>query len=306
MENVVIIGSGPAGYTAAIYCARADLKPVVIAGQLPGGQLVQTTDIENYPGFPDAVGGVDLMMNFQKQAERFGTEVIYDSVESADFKDKGPHKVKLGNGNEIESRAVIIATGASPKWLGLEDEKRLQSKGVSSCATCDGAFYRDVPVVVVGGGDSAMEEAGFLTKFASKVYVIHRRDKLRASKIMADRALNNKKIEFVWNSVVTAISGKDEVESVTVKNVKTEEEDEISCKAYFAALGHIPATEKFKNINKDEKGYILLEKATSETNLEGVFAAGDCVDGVYQQAVTAAGMGCRAALDVEKWLEANF
>jgi thioredoxin reductase (NADPH) len=305
MEKVVIVGSGPAGYTAAIYCARADLKPIVITGQLPGGQLTQTTDIENFPGFPDAINGYELMTNMQSQAEKFGTEIKYDSVEKTLFKNGGPQKIILGSGEEIEAETVIIATGASPRWLGIEDEKRLQAKGVSACATCDGAFYRDVPVVVVGGGDSAMEEAVFLTKFASKVFVIHRRDKLRASKIMADRALANKKIEIVWDSVVTGISGNDEVESVQVKNIKTENESTIECKAYFAALGHIPATAKFDGIEKDEKGFVVLNDLSSKTNIDGVFAAGDCADDTYQQAITAAGMGCKAALDVEKWLEAK-
>jgi thioredoxin reductase (NADPH) len=305
MEKVVIIGSGPAGYTAAIYCARADLKPVVITGQLPGGQLTQTTDIENFPGFPDAINGYELMTNMQSQAEKFGTEIKYDSVEKTIFKDGGPQKIILGSGEEIESETVIIATGASPRWLGIEDEKRLQAKGVSACATCDGAFYRDVPVVVVGGGDSAMEEAVFLTKFASRVFVIHRRDKLRASKIMADRALANEKIEFVWDSVVTTISGENEVDSVQVKNLKTDKESTIECKGYFAALGHIPATSKFDGIEKDGKGFVVLNNLSSKTNIDGVFAAGDCADDTYQQAITAAGMGCKAALDVEKWLEAK-
>ena len=305
MENVVIIGSGPAGYTAAIYCARADLKPVLITGQLPGGQLTQTTDIENFPGFPNAINGFELMTNMQNQSEKFGTEIKYDSVEEVNFVNGGPHQIKLGSGEILKSKTVIIATGASPRWLGLEDEKRLQAKGVSACATCDGAFYRGVPVVVVGGGDSAMEEATFLTKFASKVYVVHRRDKLRASKIMADRALANEKIEFVWNSVVTAIKGENEVEKVTVKNVKTDIETDIECKAYFAALGHIPATQKFTNIAKSDKGFILFKDSSSKTNIDGVFASGDCADEVYQQAITAAGMGCKAAIDAEKWLEAH-
>ena len=305
MKKVVIIGSGPAGYTAAIYCARADLNPVVITGQLPGGQLTQTTDIENFPGFPDAINGFELMTNLQNQAEKFGTEIKYDSVEKTEFKDGGPHKITLGSGEIIDSETVIIATGASPRWLGLDDEKRLQAKGVSACATCDGAFYRDVPVVLVGGGDSAMEEAMFLTKFASKVFVIHRRDKLRASKIMADRAFANDKIEFVWNSIVTGISGINEVESVQVKNIITEKESNIECKGYFAALGHVPATDKFDKIDKDEKGFVILKEKSSQTNINGVFAAGDCADDIYQQAITAAGMGCKAAIDVEKWLEAK-
>ena len=305
MKKVVIIGSGPAGYTAAIYCGRADLNPIIVTGQLPGGQLTQTTDIENFPGFPGAINGYELMTNMQEQAEKFGTVIKYDSVAKTLFQEGGPHKIILGSGEEVEAETVIIATGASPRWLGIEDEIRLQAKGVSACATCDGAFYRDVPVVVVGGGDSAMEEATFLTKFASKVYVIHRRDKLRASKVMAERALANEKIEFVWDSVVTGIVGENEVEAVQVKNIKTENKTTIECKGYFAALGHIPATDKFDGIEKDKKGFLVLKDNSSKTNIDGVFAAGDCADDTYQQAITAAGMGCKAALDVEKWLEAK-
>ena len=303
MENVVIIGSGPAGFTAAIYCARANLKPVVVSGKLPGGQLTQTTDIENFPGFPEPVNGFELMTKMQKQAERFGTKVVYDSAKSISLNNSGPHTVVLENGDELVSKGIIIATGASPRWLGLESEKRLLAKGVSACATCDGAFFKDVPVVVVGGGDTAVEEAIFLTKFASQVYIIHRRDKLRASKIMGDRAIQNPKITIIWDSVVADILGKDEVESVKTKNVKTDKESTIECKAYFAALGHIPSTQIFADVKKDELGYIELKDKSSFTNVEGVFAAGDCADKTYKQAVTAAGMGCRAAIDIERWLE---
>jgi thioredoxin reductase (NADPH) len=305
MENVIIIGSGPAGYTAAIYSARANLKPIVFAGTLPGGQLTQTTDIENFPGFQDAINGFELMYNLQKQAERFGTVVKNDSITAVSFKDGGPQEVTLNSGETITAATVIIATGASPRWLGLESEQRLLTKGVTACATCDGAFYKDLPVVVLGGGDTAVEEAVFLTRFASSVTIIHRRDKLRASVIMAERAINNPKITIAWDTVVTDIIGENEVEGVKVKNVKTEEESVIECKGYFAALGHIPATEVFKDcIDRDDQGYILLKGQNSSTNIDGVFAAGDCVDHVYRQAITAAGMGCMAAIDAERWLEA--
>lgn len=306
MENIIIIGSGPAGYTAAIYSARANLKPIVLAGNLPGGQLTQTTDIENFPGFQNPINGFELMFNMQKQAEHFGSEVRNDLAVAVSFKNSGPQEITLASGETLTSKAVIIATGASPRWLGLESEKRLLTKGVTACATCDGAFYKDVPVVVVGGGDTAVEEAVFLTRFASSVTIIHRRDKLRASVIMAERAFNNPKISIVWDTVVSDIIGEAEVEGVKVKNVKTGEESVIKCKGYFAALGHIPATEIFKGfIDINEMGYILLKGNSSYTNIEGVFAAGDCADHVYRQAVTAAGMGCRAAIDAERWLEAQ-
>jgi thioredoxin reductase (NADPH) len=303
MENIVIVGSGAAGFTAAIYASRADLNPLVIAGELPGGLLTQTTDVENYPGFPEAINGYELMMKFQKQAERFGARINNNTVVETELKEGGPHKLKLSSGETIETKALIIATGASPRWLGLESEERLKNKGVSACATCDGAFYRDVPVVVVGGGDTAMEEAMFLTKFASKVIVVHRRDELRASKIMGDRAQENPKIEFLWSHQVTEILGKDEVEGVKVKSLKDDSEQTVEAKGFFAALGHIPNTKIFSNfINTNESGFIQLKKDTSYTNIEGVFAAGDCADHVYRQAITAAGMGCRAAIDAERWL----
>jgi len=305
MENIIIVGSGPAGYTAAIYTARANLKPIVLAGNLPGGQLTQTTDIENFPGFQDAVNGFELMYNMQKQAESFGADIRNDSVTAVSFKDGGLQEVTLNSGETLSAKTVIIATGASPRWLGLDSEKRLMTKGVTACATCDGAFYKDVPVVVVGGGDTAVEEAVFLTRFASSVTIIHRRDKLRASVIMAERAINNPKINIAWDTVVIDIIGKDEVEGVKVQNVKTKEESVIKCEGYFAALGHIPATEVFKKfIDRDNQGYIILKEKNSLTNIDGVFAAGDCVDHVYRQAVTAAGMGCMAAIDAERWLEA--
>ena len=304
MENVIIIGSGPAGLTAAIYLARAELKPTLLAGTLPGGQLTQTTDIENFPGFIDPVSGFELMFNMQKQAENFGTKILNDTVTSVAFSDGGIQEITLGSGETLKAKAVIIATGASPRWLGLDSEQRLMNKGVTACATCDGAFYKDVPVVVIGGGDTAMEEAIFLTRFASKVTVIHRRDKLRASKIMAERAINNPKIEIVWDSVVEEVLGENAVEGVRVKNVKSGEVSTIECQGYFAALGHVPATQVFKDfIETDEHGYIDLKTSSSRTNIQGVFAAGDCADSVYRQAISAAGMGCRAAIDTERYLE---
>jgi thioredoxin reductase (NADPH) len=304
MENVVIIGSGPAGLTAAIYAARALLNPMIISGTTPGGQLTQTSDIENYPGFSEPIGGFDLMTTFQKQAERFGTRTVFDNVSSVKFASGGPHEINLGGGGKIQTRAVIIATGASPMWLGIESEKRLMAKGVSACATCDGAFYRNVPVVVVGGGDTAMEEAIFLTRFASRVVVVHRRDELRASKIMADRAMKNPKISFEWSSAVEEITGQNEVDGVILKNLKSGEKKKIQCKGFFVALGHKPNTEIFKGlIEMNDTGYIVLKQDRSYTSVEGVFSAGDCADHVYRQAVTAAGMGCKAAIDVERWLE---
>ncbi len=306
MENVVIIGSGPAGLTAAIYAARALLNPLVISGSTPGGQLTQTSDIENYPGFNEPVGGFELMTTFQKQAERFGTRTVYDNVSSVKLVSGGPHEINLGGGDKIQARALIIATGASPMWLGIESEKRLMAKGVSACATCDGAFYRNVPVVVVGGGDTAMEEAIFLTRFASKVVVVHRRDELRASKIMADRAMKNPKISFEWSSAVEEITGQNEVDGAILKNLKSGEKKRIECKGFFAALGHKPNTEIFKGlIEMNDVGYIVLKQDRSYTSVEGVFSAGDCADHVYRQAVTAAGMGCKAAIDVERWLESG-
>ncbi|MFA6291786.1 MAG: thioredoxin-disulfide reductase [Victivallales bacterium] len=306
MENVVIIGSGPAGLTAAIYSARALLNPMVIAGTTPGGQLTETSDIENYPGFEDPVGGFELMTAFQKQAERFGARTVYDNVSSVNLTPGGPHEIVLAGGDKIQTRALIIATGASPMWLGMESEKRLMAKGVSACATCDGAFYRNVPVVVVGGGDTAMEEAVFLTRFASRVTVVHRRDELRASKIMAERAIKNPKISFEWSSAVEEITGQNEVEGVILKNLKTGEKKKIDCKGFFAALGHKPNTEIFKGlIEMNDIGYIVLKEERSYTSVEGVFAGGDCADHVYRQAVTAAGMGCKAAIDAERWLESK-
>lgn len=304
MRNLIIVGSGPAGLTAALYAGRAGLNPLVVSGPLPGGLLTQTTDVENYPGFPEAVNGYELMMKMQEQAGRFNVDFQSDAVESAELAMGGPHRLHLSSGETLECRALIIAAGSSPRWLGLESEEAFKGRGVSACATCDGAFYRGLPVAVIGGGDSAMEEALFLTRFASEVTVIHRRDKLRASKIMAERAEKNPKIHFVWNSAVTEIFGKDDVDGIRVKNVATGEERTLACKGVFVALGHVPSTKAFAGqLNMDESGYIELHNNTSYTSVEGVFAAGDCADKRYRQAITAAGMGARAAIDAERWLE---
>jgi len=306
METLIIVGNGPAGCTAAVYAARARLEPLVLSGPLPGGQLTQTTDIENYPGFPEAVNGFELMTLLQRQAERFGARFVHGAVKATALQPRGPQQLTLADDTVLAARAVIVATGAAPRWLGLPAEERLKGKGVTACATCDGAFYRDVPVVVLGGGDTAMEEAIFLTRFASKVTVIHRRDQLRASKIMADRAQANPKIAFAWNSVVEDILGTDAVTGVRLRNVKDNTLTDIPCQGYFAALGHVPSTAAFRGqLAMDEAGYIRLDAGSSRTSVDGVFAAGDCADHVYRQAITAAGMGCRAAIDAERWLEAN-
>lgn len=305
-EKLVIVGSGPAGYTAAIYAARANLNPLLYSGMLPGGLLTQTTEVENFPGFPEGVQGFDLVTAMQAQAERFGTRIEYDAVEKFELTDGGIQKLILPSGDVVETEALIIATGASPRYLGLPNEERLRNHGVSACATCDGAFFKDVPVVVIGGGDSAMEEATFLTRFASKVYVVHRRDELRASPIMAERARTNPKIEFVWSSVVEDILGQESVEGIRVKSLKTGATSEIACKGYFAALGHIPNTAPFKEfIQLDEHGFVVLSGDSSRTTLAGVFAAGDCADPHYRQAITAAGMGCKAGMDAERYLESK-
>ena len=306
MEKLVIIGSGAAGLTAAIYASRSNLEPVVISGIMPGGLLTQTSDVENYPGFPEAINGFELMMKFQEQAERFGTRIMNENVSKVEFSAGGTQKIFLSSGDTVEAAAVIIATGASPRWMDLESEQRLKNKGVSACATCDGAFFRGMEVVVIGGGDTAMEEALFLTNFATQVTVIHRRNELRASKIMADRALAHPKIKFVWNSVVTEVLGQNEVEGVKVQDVINNTSSTIPCKGYFAALGHVPNTQLFKEfIELNEAGYIKLLGSSSYTTLEGVFAAGDCADHVYRQAITAAGMGCKAAIDAERWLSSR-
>jgi thioredoxin reductase (NADPH) len=299
-EKLLIIGSGPAGLTAAIYAARADLEPLMIEGFERGGQLMITTDVENYPGFPDGVMGPDLMEQFRKQAERFGTRMISSNVTRVDFSER-PFRVWVDK-DEYQADAVIISTGASARWLGIPGEERLRGYGVSACATCDGFFFRDREIVVVGGGDSAMEEALFLTKFASKVTVIHRRDEFRASKIMAQRVIDHDKIEILWDTVPEEVLGDSTVTGVKVRNVKTDEIHEIAAEGFFVAIGHDPNTAIFKGqVDLDDEGYVIADG--TRTSVGGVFAGGDVVDKVYRQAITAAGMGCAAALDAERWLE---
>ena len=303
IRNVIIIGSGPAGLTAAIYASRADMRPLVIEGPQPGGQLTITTEVDNYPGFPDGVNGPELVMEMHKQAERFGTEFISDVVTSVDLS-KRPFVVRIGDVS-YKSKTLIISTGASAKWLGIESEKKLMGSGVSGCATCDGFFFKGKEVVVAGGGDTAVEEAIFLTKFATKVSLIHRRDQLRASRIMQEKALKNEKISFIWDSVVDKILGEDvgHVTGVRIKNVKSGSITDFHCNGVFIAIGHTPNTKIFEGLLElDEKGYIILKQRTY-TSVEGVFAAGDVADPVYRQAVTAAGMGCMAAIDAERFLE---
>lgn len=303
-EKVVIIGNGPAGATAAIYTARAGLDPVVFAGAVPGGLLTRTSEVENFPGFPNGIQGFDLVSAMQEQAERFGARVEYEKILKAELSDGGVQKLYTESGEIIEARALIIASGAMPRTLGLEAETRLAGKGVSYCAVCDGSFFKDRAVVVAGGGDSAMEEALYLTRFASKVYLVHRRDRFRASKAMVDRVLKNPKIEVILNSTVKKIFGENHVERVRIADNATLMLRDIECYGFFAALGYIPDTELFKGqLELDEAGYIKLRDHTAETSLAGVFAAGDCADPRYRQAVTAAGMGCRAAIDAEEYLE---
>jgi thioredoxin reductase (NADPH) len=300
-RRVVIVGSGPAGYTAAIYAARAELEPVVIAGLQFGGQLMLTTDVENYPGFPEGVTGPEMMEMFQKQAERFGAKVILEDATAIDMSER-PFRVRTAE-HSFSADALILATGASARWLGLESEQRLQNRGVSACATCDGALYRNKPMAVVGGGDTALEEALFLTRFATKVSVIHRRDELRASRIMQDRAKKHEKIEFVWDSVVDEVLGDDFVTGVRIRNVETDEKSELPVEALFVAIGHKPNTELFAGqLELDGVGYVKVEPGTTRTSVEGVFACGDAMDPTYRQAVTAAGTGCMAAIDSERWL----
>lgn len=304
VEKVIIIGSGPAGLTAAIYASRALLEPLMIEGEEAGGQLMTTTDVENFPGFPEGIMGPDLMERTRKQAERFGTRFLTKNVTKVDFSVR-PFKIWVGE-ELFLAQSVIVSTGASAKYLGLENERRLIGRGVSACATCDAAFFRDVKVAVVGGGDSAMEEANFLTRFASKVYVIHRRDEFRASKIMVDRLLSNPKVEVIWNTVVEDVLGENMVESLNLKNVKTGESSSLKVDGFFLAIGHKPNTDLFKDyLETDEVGYLRTFGESTKTSLDGVFAAGDVADNVYRQAITAAGTGCRAALDAERWLEAQ-
>lgn len=302
IRNVIIIGSGPAGLTAAIYAARADLKPLLIEGPQPGGQLTITTDVENYPGFPEGINGPQLVMDMRKQAERFGTEFVYGEITSVDFS-RQPFVVQSGD-KTFSSQTVIIATGASARWIGLEAEKKLMGSGVSGCATCDGFFFKGKEIAVVGGGDTALEEAAFLTRFASKVSIIHRRDQFRASKAMQEKVFNNNKISIVWDSVVDEILGVEEgrVKGLRLKNVKNGSVTELPCEGVFIAIGHTPNTKVFQgHIELDDQGYIKLKDHTS-TNITGVFAAGDVADPHYRQAITAAGMGCMAAIDAERFL----
>jgi len=318
-EKVTIIGSGPAGWTAAIYAARADLKPVVYEGQpkrigamneVPGGQLMFTTEVENYPGFPEGINGPEMMMQFRAQAQRFGVRIVTRDIVRVDFS-RRPLRLWDDAGEPIESHAVIVATGARANWLGLENEQRLAQSGggVSACAICDGALpiYRGKELAVVGGGDAAMEEATYLSKFASKVYVIHRRDQFRASKVMQDRVLSNPKIQVVWNAVVVDVLGKDRIEAVRLRDVRTEQERDVPVGGLFVAIGHTPTTQFLNGqLELDAKGYVRLKDPyRTTTSVEGVFAAGDVVDAVYRQAVTAAGMGCKAAIDAERWLAAR-
>jgi thioredoxin reductase (NADPH) len=304
LREVIIIGGAVAGYTAALYTARANMNPLVIEGLSWGGQLMITSDVENYPGYPEGIIGPEMMQDFRKQAARFGAEFITDDATRVDFSER-PFRVWVGE-DEYRAETVIVATGANARQLGLESEKKLQGRGVSYCAVCDAAFFREQEVVVVGGGDSAMEEATFLAKFADKVTIVHRRDVFRASSIMVDRARASDKIEFVTDSVVEDVLGDDRVTGVVIRNLKTDERTEIPADGFFVAIGHDPNTQLYRGqLDMDESGYLLTKGKTSETNIEGVFAAGDVQDHVYRQAVTAAGSGCMAALDAERWLAAQ-
>lgn len=302
-RDVVIIGSGPAGLTAAVYAARASLAPLMIEGVEAGGQLMLTTEVENYPGFIDGIMGPELMERMRKQAGRFGTEFLTDNVTSVDLS-SAPFEIRTGD-QVVHARSVIISTGASARMLGVPGEKELLGHGVSTCATCDGFFFRDQELLIVGGGDSAMEEAIFLTKFASKVTVVHRRDSLRASKIMQDRAFDHPKIDFVWDSVLSEIFGNGKVAGARVKNVRTGEESELAAGGVFVAIGHTPNSKLFEGQLELSAGYIVTKREGTETSVPGVFASGDVVDFRYRQAITAAGMGCMAAIDAERYLEAS-
>ena len=304
-SKVLIIGSGPAGYTAAIYAARAMLEPTLVQGLQPGGQLTMTTDVENYPGYGDVIQGPWLMEQMQEQAKNVGTNIINDIIKSVDFKCK-PFKAISESGTEYTADSVIISTGAQARWLGLDSEKKFQGYGVSACATCDGFFFKEKKVAVIGGGNSAVEEALYLTNFASKVYLVHRRDELRAEKILQDRLFKNEKVECVWDSELKEIVGDEDplnVKSINIKNTKTNETSSIELDGVFVAIGHDPATQIFRDqVEMDEDGYIITKPDSTLTNVEGVYAAGDVKDKIYRQAVTAAGMGCMAALEAEKYL----
>jgi thioredoxin reductase (NADPH) len=305
VHDVIILGSGPAGLTAAVYSARANLSPLLIDGSQPGGQLTITTDVENFPGFPKGIMGPQLIQDMRAQAERFGTQFRQGQVTSVDLQVQ-PFRLTVDNESTLETRTLIIATGASANLLGLPSESRLMGHGVSTCATCDGFFFRGKEIAVVGGGDSAVEEATFLTKFATKVTLIHRRDKLRASKIMQDRAMNNEKIAFQWNSIPEEVLGDNVVTGIRVRNVQTQQTEEIPLSGVFVAIGHTPNTGLFKGqIDMDEQGYLRTQPYRSTTNVPGVFAAGDVQDSHYRQAITAAGSGCMAAIDAERFLEAS-
>jgi thioredoxin reductase (NADPH) len=305
VHDVVILGSGPAGLTAAIYTARANLAPVVVEGLAAGGQLMNTTEVENYPGFPEGIMGPDLMELFRKQAERFGTTFVAGDADEVELSSR-PFTVRVGD-DKLRCNALIVSTGASPRYLGVPGEQEYAGKGVSYCATCDGFFFREKPIVVVGGGDSAVEEALFLSRYGTKVTLVHRRDELRASKIMADRARSNEKIEFAWDTVVEEVRGDGQkVTGIRVNNVKTGATSEIECAGFFVAIGHVPNTKIFEGkLAMNDQGYLLVEEGSTYTKVPGVFASGDAHDHVYRQAITASGEGCKAAIDCERWLESQ-
>jgi thioredoxin reductase (NADPH) len=304
VRDVIVIGGGPAGYTAALYAARANLRPLVIEGFRWGGQLMITSDVENYPGYPDGIMGPEMMAEFRRQAERFGTDFVTDDVTRVDFSER-PFRVWIED-EEYRARSVIVATGASARWLGLDSEERLKGRGVSACATCDGAFFRDKHIIVVGGGDSAFEEGLFLTRFGYKVTLVHRRDEFRASQIMIDRARANEKIEFKTPFVVEEVLGEDSISGLRLQNTETGETEDVDAGALFVAIGHDPNTKLFVDqLDHDANGYLVAKPGTTETNVPGVFAAGDVQDHIYRQAVTAAGSGCMAALDAERFLAAE-
>lgn len=301
-RNVVILGSGPAGYTAALYAARANLKPLVLKGLEAGGQLMLTTDVENYPGFPDGIMGPELMEAMEKQAARFEAEIVAQSATRVDLSER-PFRVWAGD-QEWRATTVIVATGATAKWLDVPGEERLRGRGVSACATCDGFFFRDRDLVVVGGGDTAMEESTFLTKFANKVSIVHRRDEFRASKIMQDRALSNPKVDVIWDTEVDEVTGDDAVTGVKLRNVRSGDVTDFATDGVFMAIGHTPNTQLFEGqLELTNTGYIVIEEPTTKTSVPGVFAAGDVTDSIYRQAVTAAGQGCKSAMDAERFLE---